>query len=996
MPPILSRAWRAAAGVAAGLAFALTVGVAPAAATANPELFLPAVVDGPAVTVASTGAGQRVGVTFTATAGQWISVVATNSVEPTWKTMFIEDSAGAALAPSKSCSVTACLVGTFQVRTDGVYRTGTYTYQLPAGITLRVLSSPTATATAEIAGPAVPVTTTVPGQAVEVAFAGGAGKRLAVRIDDAAVGGSVSEVRLPGGSVWACREEYQLPSFCPAQVVGDGTHVVRIQPKGVNPGTVTVRVYEVPEDLATPLTYGPAVTVATSGFGQNFALPFEGRTAQSFAALITGHTARNYFLFTVLDPTGQSVGGWWDCFVGAATCEVEPVVLPRTGTYTLVVDFRGGDGAAMDIQLFDILAQPATPLPLDGTPTTATILAPETAATFSVTVPAGRRVSLWVERTGSGPIQSLVLAGPGGVAASCSTPRYDIEPDCLAVTGTLLYDGGYTLAVIPLKGRLGPVTVRGYDITTTPVPLTVGTPTTFTVDRPGHNPEGTFTGTAGQRISVAGTAGTFAGYSYLRVRQPGGALAASALCYQQCLIDSFALPATGQYTVEVDPQETDRGTQNVLVSDTADLTAPVTPGGPAVPVVLDRPGRNAVLSFPATAGQRVAVQFSGGTFGAADATVTLRRPDGGKVSSNVSCGATCFLDTVALPTTGTYTVLVDPEYIATGAIDVRVHDVGADVAAATTPGGAAVTVSTTVPGRNAAVTFPGTAGQRVSVRLSGGTYGSHDATVVVRRPDGTSQAQNISCGATCFFDTFALPATGTYTVLVDPEVAVTGAITAQVYDVTDQKVTVAPNGTAANLTLAVPGGNGSVEFAASAGDRVSVKLTAAGFGTSKATTATLRGPANEIVGATVNCGTSCFFEPVLLTATGTYTVVVDPAADYTGTMAVQAYVLPADTVTAATVGGPGVVATVDAPGQRGTVTFTATAGQVVTVGSAAANFGASTVYTLRAPDGSVLATKTASGATANLGAVTVPVAGVYTLVIDPSGAATGRATVTVR
>lgn len=306
-----------------------------------------------------------------------------------------------------------------------------------------------------------------------------------------------------------------------------------------------------------------------------------------------------------------------------------------------------------------------------------------------------------------------------------------------------------------------------------------------------------------------------------------------------------------------------------------------------MPLTVALPAQSAVATFAGTAGQKVFVQFTGGTYGlVSNATATVRKPDGGTLSST-NCGTTCAFETFTLPSTGTYSVVHDPKGEATGTVTFRAWAVAPDLAFAVTADGSATAVTTTTPGQNATLSFAGTAGQRIAVRLSGGTYPSADATVVLRRPDGGTLTQNVSCGVTCFLDTRALPTTGTYTLLVDPEVAAVGGITAQVYDVpADAAVTTTPGG----------------------------------------------GP-----------------NPVAVTAVG----------------------------------------------QNAVVSFTATAGQVVTVAVTGATFGPSTGYVLRRPDGSTLTSKTSSGANTTFASVTLPAAGVYSLLIDPATTATGTATVTV-
>jgi hypothetical protein len=82
------------------------------------------------------------------------------------------------------------------------------------------------------------------------------------------------------------------------------------------------------------------------------------------------------------------------------------------------------------------------------------------------------------------------------------------------------------------------------------------------------------------------------------------------------------------------------------------------------------------------------------------------------------------IETVRLPFTGTYSVLVDPQGIDAGSVTLQLYDVPPHVTGTITPGDARVSVRTTAPGQNATLTFTGIAGQRVSLRLSGVTIGS--------------------------------------------------------------------------------------------------------------------------------------------------------------------------------------------------------------------------------------------------------------------------------
>ena len=185
-------------------------------------------------------------------------------------------------------------------------------------------------------------------------------------------------------------------------------------------------------------------------------------------------------------------------------------------------------------------------------------------------------------------------------------------------------------------------------------------------------------------------------------------------------------------------------------------------------------------AFSGTAGNRASVRINSSTIpGPGYATVRLRRPDG-TVIAGVSTGTSGFLDAVPLSVTGTYTLEIDPYAGSTGQANVTLH-VFDDITGTLTINGPTVTVTTTIPGQRGLLTFPGTATQLVTIRLTGNTMGT--VSLVLRRPDGTLQVGSGSNAASFTVPQQTLPVTGTYTIEVDPSNPLpinTGSITVAV------------------------------------------------------------------------------------------------------------------------------------------------------------------------------------------------------------------------
>src|SRR5262249_47500006 len=141
--------------------------------------------------------------------------------------------------------------------------------------------------------------------------------------------------------------------------------------------------------------------------------------------------------------------------------------------------------------------------------------------------------------------------------------------------------------------------------------------------------------------------------------------------------------------------------------------------------------------------------------------------------------ATAFRDVFTLPVTGTYTITIDPRDQLTGTLTFLLGSVPNNTGTAAI--GTPTTVSTSTIGENAVRTFPGTAGQKLTLTVSANTYTAVDITVL--DPHGLLDASPFSSTATAFRDVFTLPVTGAYTITIDPRDQLTGTLTFLLADV---------------------------------------------------------------------------------------------------------------------------------------------------------------------------------------------------------------------
>jgi hypothetical protein len=460
-------------------------------------------------------------------------------------------------------------------------------------------------------------------------------------------------------------------------------------------------------------------------------------------------------------------------------------------------------------------------------------------------------------------------------------------------------------------------------------------------------------------------------------------------------------PVTGTYTAFLDSVGSAAGSTTLTIYDFLDLTDTIAAGGSAVTVTTTKPGQNVTLTFSGSTNQRVSLRGTNGISGqiaiTCDVSATIRKQDGSTLATSCMEGSG-FIDATTLPTTGTYTILVDPASTASGSLTLTLADVPADFSGSI-EAGTAVTVTTTAAGQNAILTFSGTANQRVSLRGTNGVSGqiglTCDVDVTIRKPDGSTLATSCMEGSG-FIDQTTLPTTGTYSILVNPATFVTGSLTLTLYDVPGDGSGSITAGTAVTVTTTEPGQNVVLSFSGTANQRVSLRGTdgiSGQIGLACDVDVTIRKPDGSTLATTCMEG-SGYIDATTLPTTGTYSILINPASIATGSLTLTLYDVPADVSDTVSINGQAVGVPIAVPGQNGSLTFSGTQSQQLTVHVTNNSIGSVTV-TLRKPDGSSLTQSSSSSSSFNLSTQTLPVSGTYTVSIDPSQWRTGSMDINV-
>jgi hypothetical protein len=269
-----------------------------------------------------------------------------------------------------------------------------------------------------------------------------------------------------------------------------------------------------------------------------------------------------------------------------------------------------------------------------------------------------------------------------GVLRLSDPSGHDIATGCIIggrgfLDGTVLEaTGTYTLAIDPQNDSAGEARLRLIFITDKSIAIVPdGKAVTAVIDKPGVVANLTFTGSAGQRVFVdipaSNLPGQCGGFDLIG---PGGDIINTGCVINgQGYIDTTVLPASGAYVIAINPTERSTGRAQVKLVLATEHTATLSVNGPSAKVVFGKPGDTATIKFSANAGQKVYAEISDSTLGQCGGIV-LHAPDGSDIGSGCVINGHGTIDHEAmLPSSGTYTLTIDPARATTAKLTVRIR-----------------------------------------------------------------------------------------------------------------------------------------------------------------------------------------------------------------------------------------------------------------------------------------------------------------------------------
>ncbi|MGC5040049.1 RHS repeat-associated core domain-containing protein [Streptomyces sp. DT190] len=388
------------------------------------------------------------------------------------------------------------------------------------------------------------------------------------------------------------------------------------------------------------------------------------------------------------------------------------------------------------------------------------------------------------------------------------------------------------------------------------------------------------------------------------------------------------------------------------------------------------------ILFDAERGDAVGFGLQGASF-TSQSSISLVSPQGTTVASSSFGGTAADWEVTGLPESGTYQFVIDPRSTDTGSVAVMLSKPASAAASFDGP-----TVSTALSriGQDGNWTFTAAKGESLSVGVDATAMGGY-LRCYVHRPDGTQgEYLPVPNGDSHSLDVDSLPQSGQYTLRCDPDGGGTGTVKVSVSHYV-QGGALSPTGASPTLNIARPGQDGIATFTAQAGEHFSLAATAATM--PSYATITITGPdGNYVSSFTAAPGRNADWDSGALSA-GTYTVRVADRRLGTGKVTLTLS-KPADAGVLAR-GGAAVKATAARPGQNIHASFTAKAGDDLSLDVAANTFTSSLWADVLAPSGTAVVSSRliSAGASGSITLTDLAEAGTYKVRLNPSNVGTG-------
>ena len=496
-----------------------------------------------------------------------------------------------------------------------------------------------------------------------------------------------------------------------------------------------------------------------------------------------------------------------------------------------------------------------------------------------------------------------------------------------------------------------------------------------------------FDGIAGQDISIYAKSSTFSSCTLVLIDPYGRQVDSMGCTGSSTFSNGIALAYSGTYTIGIDPKGT-TGSVNVTLNGFSTVTGELEYDTPTR-ITTSYPGQTARYTFGGAINELISIAETSNAYPNGTMSFSIVKPDGSTFLTDSGVYGSSSKNSIILPESGTYTLVVNPGTATGGATFTLTQNI-TEALSFNTP----LNVGSSLAGQVYDLTFSGTANEVVSLAITGGSYPGGDLGFTILKPDGTTLASgdvyNGGVGGSGGVNNEALPQTGTYTILANPGPA-TGSAT---YTLTQNITEALSFNTPSNVGSSLAGQVYDLTFSGTANEVVSLAITGDSYPHGDLGFTILNPDGTTLMSGSVyngGVGGAGSVNNEKLPQTGTYTIVVNPGLG-TGS---ATYTLTQNVTEALSFNTPLNVGS-SLAGQVYDLTFSGTASEVVSLAITGDSYPRGDLgFTILNPDGTTLTSGSVyNGGVGGSGGVsnqTLPQTGTYTIVVNP-GVGIGSAT----
>ncbi len=272
-----------------------------------------------------------------------------------------------------------------------------------------------------------------------------------------------------------------------------GTYTFQIVPDGSGTGTGTLTYYSITNQTpAFSAGVGSAVNLSTPG--EQFAGTFTGAVGQTVSVDMPNPSFTSCINMFLIAPNGTTLTSARNC---GGDAFVKATHLPFMGTYTFQIVPDGSGTGTGTLTYYSITNQ--TPALSAGVGSAVNLSTPgeQFAGTFTGAV--GQTVSVDMPNPSFTSCINMFLIAPNGTTL---TSARNCGGDAFVKATHLPFAGTFTFQIVPDGTGTGTGTFTYYSITNQTPAFSAGVGSALNLSTPGELFAGTFTGAAGQTVSV--------------------------------------------------------------------------------------------------------------------------------------------------------------------------------------------------------------------------------------------------------------------------------------------------------------------------------------------------------------------------------------------------------------------------------------------------------------------------------------------------------------